>query len=157
MVDWVAVNSILSTRNGVWTIVTLLLVVAWRGWPHVPAIITAWSARRQAIQAAKDADWSRLRGEVASYREETAAVKALHQKCEDALHAEREQRIKDIAGLHDDVATERAERMRLERLLFAEGEIRQAKSAVQAELRADPAKATETAKRFGNGNGEGGK
>lgn len=148
MVDWAALNAILSARNGIWTLVVLVFVLLWRGWQHVPAIITAWSARRAAINAAKDADWSRI-------RDRLATVEDLHERCEQALHREREQRIKDISEIRDDLATERAERMRLERLMFAEGEIRQAKAVVQAETRAEPGKATETAKRFNGDKGEG--
>lgn len=154
MVDLNAINAILSTRNGVWATFMVLVVMAWRGWPHVPAIISAWSARRQAIQAAKDADWTRLRDEVAAYRAETSTIRELHRKCEHDLRAERETRINDISGLRDELSQERAERVRLERLMLAEGEIRQSKAAVQAELRADPDKATTSRERF---EGSGGK
>lgn len=139
MFDLNALNAILSARNGIWTLVVLVFVLLFRGWQHVPAIITAWSARRQSIQAAKDADWTRI-------RDRLKAVEVRHDECERNLHAEREQRIKDISSLRDELAGEKAERMRLERLMLADGEIRQAKAAVQAELRADPDKATEATK-----------
>lgn len=161
MVDLNAINAILSTRNGVWATFLVVLLVAWRGWPHVPAIMAAWTARRQAIQAAKDADWTRIRDEAKHYADEAhryadrlASVEQRHGKCEKDLQSEREARINAIAALNDALAGERAERMRLERLMLAEGEIRQSKAAVQAELRADPAKAPTTRERFGEGEGK---
>lgn len=147
--DVAAINAILSTRNGVWTLVVMAFVIAWRGWPHIPAIMGAWAARRKAIADERTADWTRI-------RDRLEAVEVRHEKCEHDLHAEREQRIGDISDLRDQLAGEKAERMRLERLLFAEGEIRQAKAQVQAEIRSSPESAPTAAKRFnGDKGGEG--
>jgi hypothetical protein len=97
MVDLNALNAILSTRNGVWTLVVLVFILLWRGWQYVPAIITAWSARRKALADEKDADWTRIRGEAKLYADEAhrysdrlAAVERREDECReqlrDALH-----------------------------------------------------------------------
>jgi hypothetical protein len=158
MVDLSALDAILSARNGVWATFLLLCVLAWRGWTGLPAVMQQWIERRKAIQAAKDADWIRIRDRLES-------VETRHDECERNLAAEREQRHRDVSSLRDEIAAERAERMRVERLLFAEGEIKQAQAMAQGEVRADPAKSPEAMKsaervrhirengKNGNGNG----
>ena len=151
MVNLNALDSIFSIRNGVWSLVVLVIATIWRGWP---AFLGSWVARRKALAEEKAADWVRLRDEVKRYLERLTEVEGRHAQCEADLRAEREARINAIAALNDALAGERAERMRLERLMFAEGEIRQSKAAVQAELRADPAKAPTSRERFGEGEGK---
>lgn len=85
MVDLNALNEILSTRNGVWATFLVVLLLAWRGWPHVPAIMSAWVARRQAIQAAKDADWVRIRDEATRLDERCQRLEESEERCREEL------------------------------------------------------------------------
>ena len=98
MVDWVALNSILSARNGVWTLVVLFVVGLWRGWAGLPAVMAQWVAMRQAQaaekraveaakEAAKAADWSRIRDEVDRLAGRVRLLEEQVAECErDRLH-----------------------------------------------------------------------
>jgi hypothetical protein len=83
--DFAAINSILSTRNGVWATFLVLMVIAWRGYSGFPAFLAALVARRQAIWAQKDAEWKRIVGEVQRYSERLQVVEKHDEDCQRQL------------------------------------------------------------------------
>jgi superfamily II RNA helicase len=148
VVDVNALAQILSIRNGVWAAAALIALGVFRLWHALPAIMERLNERRRDTAAERAADWTRL-------RDRLETVEAKHEKCERDLMAEREQRHKDVSGLRDEIAVERAERMKLQAILDGQGQVRQAAAAAQAEVRADPDKAPVARDRF-NGDKEGG-
>lgn len=143
MVDLNALNTILSARNGVWATFLVLLVMAWRGYTIIPAVITAWVTRRQAIAAEKAADWDRLRDEVRRLADRVDSLERKVDECETREDEWRRRAIDAEAAL----ARERAVQVGM-------GIARDRAQAALAADRADPAKAPTTRERFGNGEGK---
>lgn len=85
MVDLNALNAILSTRNGVWATFMVVVLVAWRGWQHVPAIVSAWTQRRQAILAERMADWDRRGDEIERLIKRVDQLEHNEQDCQEKL------------------------------------------------------------------------
>lgn len=143
MVDLNALNAIFSVRNGVWSLVMLSVITLWRGWPHIPAIISAMAARRQAIAVEKAADWTRIRDEAKHYADEAhryaARLDAVEQKV-------RECEERELAWMRRAIDAEGK--------LQNEGRLKQELAKIQAADRADPDKAPTSMERFG-GEGEG--
>ena len=144
-----ALNDILSVRNGVWSLVALFALALWHGWKGLPAVMQQWIAGRQqraaeevakrkAAAEEKAADWDRLREEVSRLAER-------HDECERNLATEREARHLAVSQLRDEVATERAERMKLQAILDGHGEVKQAAAVAAAEARRDEAEKTRRA------------
>lgn len=139
------VAAFLSPGLPLWGIFLVVLVTAIRMTPlwmerwiaYLQAKHEARERKEAAKERAKEQDWARLREEIVRLDSRCAALEAREEECRT-----------NLAAVREELATERAERKRLERLMMAEGEIRQAQAAAQAEMRADPAKATETRKRM---------
>lgn len=141
MVDWQAINAIISTRNGVWTLVALTIMAIWRGWTGLPALMAQWTARRQAMAAEKAADWERLREEV---KRLAGRVDTLATKVEECEAREAEWRNRAITA-ETDLTRERA-------VQDGMGIANQRAAAAMAADRADPDKAPTTRERFGDGD-----
>lgn len=82
MVDLNALNLILSTRNGVWATFLVVVLLAWRGWQYVPSIMSAWTARRQAILAERMADWDRRGDEIERLTKRVDQLEHNEQDCQ---------------------------------------------------------------------------
>ena len=163
MADLSVLNDILSTRNTLVAIASIMTVALWRAWTGLPAVMQQWIAHRQAIVAEKDAAWKRLRDEIERYAARQLLSEERHDECERNLAAEREARHLAVTELRDELAAEHAERMKFQAILDGHGEVRQAAAAAAAEARhpdasmaPESAKAAERVRRMRGGeNGDG--
>lgn len=139
MADLSVLNDILSTRNTLVAIASIMAVALWRGWTGLPAVMQQWIAHRQEVSARKDKEWKRLSDEVDK-------LSRRHDECEEKLAAEREARHADVSQLRDDLNAERAARIEKQAMLDGQGEVRQAAEVAAAMQRLDPDKAPESLK-----------
>lgn len=91
-----------------------------------PLIIRALSERHRDREVAETADWARLRDEIGRLDQRIKNLEEENERCR-----------KDLADVRDKLSSERAERLRFERLLQASGEIKQAEAIAAAEVRRD--------------------
>lgn len=129
-----ALDRILSVRNGVWSCFLVLCMVAWRGWPHIPAIITAWATRRAAINAEKHADWTRRGDELHRLVGRVDHLEEREEDCQNKLR----QALEELAQMRG--------------YAFGHGKARQDAAGIIALERADPDKAITSREKFGEGD-----
>lgn len=132
MVEWSALSSILSARNGVWTLVVLVMVGLWRGWAGLPAVMAQWIERRRVIAAEKAADWERLRAENSRFAERLHVVEERHDECERNLAAERQQRHADVSSLRNELADAKGRLREIEGYMMGQGKARQDAAGIVA-------------------------
>lgn len=137
MVDLRALDAVLSTRNGVWATFLVVVLMAWRGWQYVPAIVSAWVDRRKAIAAEKDADWSRRSEEITRLAARVDLLEHREEACQEQLRAALG-RLSVVEGY-----------------MTGQGMARQQAAGTVALERADPSKATTSVERFNGEKGEG--
>lgn len=130
MVDESAVAEFFSLEAGVWTIAGIMGLLLFRIWNSVPALVGRWIEWRKLKAAEKAADWARLRDMLHEERTEAAAFRR-------EQLAENEQCRAALAEVREELAQERAERMKLQAIIDGMGEVRKAAAAAAAEVRLD--------------------
>lgn len=115
------------------------VLFVFRAWNGVPAFMAQLLEIKKAAAAEKAADWTRLRDEIIRLDQRFRDERERSDRRQEAQELENEKCRRDLAELRDEHANEKAERVRLERLMLAEGEIRQAGASAAAEARADAA------------------
>jgi hypothetical protein len=98
-------------------------VALFRAWPLIMARI---NERHRDRVAEETADWTRTHELQTMLVDE---IKRLGERLK-AVEIENEECRKNLADMRDELAIERAERMKFQRLLQANGEIRQAAQAI---------------------------
>lgn len=124
MVDAQTVSSIFSVKGALWSFNCLAMLALFRMWPHLPNFMAQWNERRRDIQAAKDADWKRIRDEVDRY---SGRLNAVEDECESLRRAVQDCEEREIEW--------RRRALEAETLLLGQGIVRQAAAHAAAEVR----------------------
>lgn len=123
MVDERALAELFSVEAGVFSIATILGLMAWRIWNGLPNVMAQWIEWRKAKAAEKSKDWTRLRDEIDRLWAECRELRKSVQECE-----EREGEWMRRA-------------IQAEAMAMGQGEARQAAAVAVAEMRVDTAQA----------------
>lgn len=117
--DEQALAEVFSVETGVFSIAAILGLVSWRIWNGLPHVMAQWIAWRVAKDAAKGADWNRLRSEIDKLWTECRELRQAVQDCEN----------REVEWMHRAIAAEakllgRGEAMQdAQRIVSAEREI----------------------------------
>ena len=111
---------------------------------YISPLVHARNERVRISVEEKAADWTQLRQEVQDARKETQSVRdRLNEEVERADRraatwaAEHDKCHRELAAVQGKLATEMAERLKMQKIIDGIGEIRQAQSTAVAEVRLD--------------------
>jgi hypothetical protein len=96
--DHLALSQLFSTASAAWTAVLIFALFVARMWSGAPAMLDKWLAFKTAKEAAKAADWNRLREEVSR----------LHERCDYLQHEVDECRRREGEWMSRAIAAEAA-------------------------------------------------
>ena len=90
-------SDILSTRNTLVAIASIMVVGLWRGWTGLPAVMAAWNERLRDKVSERATDWTRLRDEIARLDTRCKNLEEAEQRCRSEL-ADKERRLAALEG-----------------------------------------------------------
>jgi len=97
MADLNVLSDILSTRNTLVAIASILAVAVWRGWTGLPAVMAQWNERLRDKVAERATDWTRLRDEIGRLDARCKSLEEAEQRCRSEL-ADAVRRLSTLEG-----------------------------------------------------------